>query len=79
MCNEIEVIVNEREKLLVSDDDDSYQIAIDKVEKFVKYPLIFFIGTVLFLAILPMLYSGLRDLMRGEVRTEDWYLPYRFA
>lgn len=76
MFNDIEVTVGEREKLVGG---DLYAKTSAKVEIFVKIPLIFFIGTIAFIASQSMLFNGVIDLMHGEVHFENWSLPYRYS
>lgn len=74
--NDIEVIVSEREKLVRN---DLYPKMIKTAEMYVKYPIVFFAGSTIINSIVAMIFNAITDIVKGEIHTEKWFLPYRYT
>lgn len=74
--DEIEMIVNKREKLV---NNDSYTKVAKTVEKCFKYPIATFAGGITVNSIVTMILSASKDIKKGDICTENWSSPYQFT
>lgn len=72
----IEMIVNQRKKLV---NEDLYSKMIRIAEKYVKYPFLICVVSTALNALVPIIFNVIMDILRGEIHTENWFLPFRFT
>lgn len=73
--HEIETIVCRRIKLVY---EGLYENGIRRADIYAKWPMISFILIVNLNSILMMILDGILGLVKGDIHTETWYLPFLY-